>query len=234
MKTCIISGASSGIGRETAILISKKGMFDNIVLIGRNQQELERTKELMFVRDANISVWNIDLEEPEKIPDIIKKIYSKYLSIDCLLNIAGYTEPQPILSTSLNNIQITYAVNVFSPLILIREAVRYMKKNGGKIVNIASTAGMGPRPGWITYSSSKAAMISISQTLTEELAEYGIKVYCVSPGRCATKLRAKLAPDEDSAMIMQPVEVAKVITNLLLEDEQYLDGQNIVIRKRLT
>ena len=73
MKTCIISGASSGIGRETAILISKKGMFDNIVLIGRNQQELERTKELMFVRDANISVWNIDLEEPEKIPDIIKK-----------------------------------------------------------------------------------------------------------------------------------------------------------------
>jgi 3-oxoacyl-[acyl-carrier protein] reductase len=109
-----------------------------------------------------------------------------------------------------------------------------MKKNGGKIVNIASTAGMGPRPGWITYSSSKAAMISISQTLTEELAEYGIKVYCVSPGRCATKLRAKLAPDEDSAMIMQPVEVAKVITNLLLEDEQYLDGQNIVIRKRLT
>ena len=77
-------------------------------------------------------------------------------------------------------------------------------------------------------------MISISQTLTEELAEYGIKVYCVSPGRCATKLRAKLAPDEDSAMIMQPVEVAKVITNLLLEDEQYLDGQNIVIRKRLT
>ena len=219
---------------RSAILISKKGMFDNIVLIGRNQQELERTKELMFVRDANISVWNIDLEEPEKIPDFINKIYSKYLSINCLLNIAGYTEPQPILSTSLNNIQITYAVNVFSPLILIREAVRYMKKNGGKIVNIASTAGMGPRPGWITYSSSKAAMISISQTLTEELAEYGIKVYCVSPGRCATKLRAKLAPDEDSAMIMQPVEVAKVITNLLLEDEQYLDGQNIVIRKRLT
>lgn len=73
----------------------------------------------------------------------------------------------------------------------------------------------------------------MSQTLTEELAEYGIKVYCISPGRCATKLRRRLAPDEDPKTIMQPEDVAEVICNLISPTECCLDGQNIVIRKQL-
>lgn len=93
---------------------------------------------------------------------------------------------------------------MFAPVLLIRECVKYMKQNEGisKILNVASTAGITPRPGWLSYASSKAAVVSISQTLAEELAEYGIKVYCVSPGRCATALRRKLAPDEDQTKIM--------------------------------
>ncbi len=233
MRTCIISGASSGIGRETAILLAKQQQFDNIAMLGRNRRELEKTRGFMDSGKMNLSIWDVDLENPQDIPGIVEKIYSQYQEIDCLLNIAGYTDPQPLLSTTLENIEITYTVNVFSPLILIRETVRYMKKNGGKILNIASTAGMSPRPGWISYSSSKAAMISISQTLTEELAEYGIRVYCVSPGRCATKLRKRLAPDEDPMTIMQPEEVAKMIVNLISEDGGCLDGQNIVIRKKI-
>ena len=67
----------------------------------------------------------------------------------------------------------TYKVNVFSPFLLIRESVKYMKKSGGKILNVASTEGMTPRPGWLSYSSSKASIISMSQTLTDELSEYG-------------------------------------------------------------
>ena len=73
----------------------------------------------------------------------------------------------------------------------------------------------------------------MSQTLTEDLAEYGIKVYCVSPGRCATKLRKRLAPNEDASTIMQPQEVADVICKLIADDECCLDGQNIVVRKKI-
>ena len=108
-----------------------------------------------------------------------------------------------------------------------------MKKQGGKILNVASTAGMSPRPGWVSYASSKAAMISISQTLTEELAEYGIKVYCISPGRCATNLRKKLAPDEDPHTIMQPEDVARIICNLIGQGGNCIDGQNIVVRQKI-
>ena len=75
-------------------------------------------------------------------------------------------------------------------------------------------------------------MISISQTLSAELAEYGIKVYCVSPGRCATDLRRKLAPEEDPSSIMQPEDVAEVIRNLAGETGNALDGQDIVVRQQ--
>src|SRR5690606_33840484 len=103
----------------------------------------------------------------------------------------------------------------------------------GKILNVASTAGSSARPGWLAYASSKAALISISQTLSEELSEYGILVYCISPGRCATELRKILAPDEDPSTIMQPEDVGDVVYHLLSDTGMCLDGQNIVVRKQL-
>lgn len=114
---------------------------------------------------------------------------------------------------------------------MIRETSKFMKVAGGKIVNVASTAGSSARPGWLTYAASKAAVISISKTLSAELAEYGIKVFCVSPGRCATPLRKILAPDEDQSRIMQPESVASVILTLLSSNVDVLDGQDIVVRK---
>lgn len=233
MKTCIITGPGSGIGKATAIQLSKYSEYSNIAMLGRNIKALEDTQKLMDTSNKDVSIWSIDFLEPSSIPPIVEAIYEKYGSIDCLLNIAGYTDPQSLLQTSLENMEKTYSVNVFSPFLLIKESVKYMKKQGGKILNVASTAGMTPRPGWLSYSSSKASVISMSQTLTEELSEYDIKVYCISPGRCATKLRRQLAPNEDPATIMQPEEVAEVILNLVSLDENCLDGQNIIIRKQL-
>ena len=233
MKTCIITGAGSGIGREAAIQISNGAEYQNLALLGRNKDDLEMTKSLMKSNGKDISIWLVDFSSPEFVPKVIEPIYEKYGSVDCLLNIAGYTDPKPLLQTSLESMMTTYNVNVMSPFMLIRECVRYMKNIGGKILNVASTAGMTPRPGWLSYASSKAAVISISKTLTDELAEYGIKVYCVSPGRCATKLRKRLAPNEDPTTIMQPSEVAEVICNLISQNENCLDGQNIVIRKQI-
>lgn len=233
MKTVVITGSGSGIGRETAILLSKQHQFENFALIGRNTESIAETVSLMDSEHISIETFEQDLQDYVHAGDTIGKIYKRFESIDCLINIAGYTDPQPTVLTTAENLMTTYSVNVFSPFSLIRESIRYMKRNGGKILNVASTAGMTPRPGWISYSSSKAAIISMSQTLTEELAEYGIKVYCVSPGRCATKLRKKLAPNEDPATIMQPDEVADVICRLVSKEENCLDGQNIIIRKQI-
>lgn len=234
MSLCIITGAGAGIGKATAIELSKHSFFDGYAILGRNAEALQATVDEMNANNSNISVktYMIDLNNPEEIPSIIDKVYNDFGSIDCLLNIAGYTDPQSLLLTTLDGFRKTYNVNVFSPFMLMRESVKYMKNTGGKILNVASTAGMTPRPGWLSYASSKSALISMSQTLTEELAEYNIKMYCVSPGRCATDLRKKLAPDEDPTTIMQPSEVAEVIVRLIEPNEKCLDGQNIVIRKK--
>ena len=234
MSVCIITGPGSGIGRATAIQLARRGYYDSFALLGRNTEEIQRTMEEMRKYNGSVRFFQVDFSSPEAIPALVQDIHDSMGEIVALYNIAGYTDPQPLLTTSLESFDQTFRVNVYSPFLLMRECVKYMKSRGGKILNVASTAGMTPRPGWLSYASSKAALISMSQTLTEELSEYGIMVYCVSPGRCATKLRRRLAPDEDPSTIMQPHEVAEVICNLMDPKERCLDGQNIVIRKKLS
>lgn len=235
MSTCIITGIGSGIGRATAIMLANRGFYSHYALIGRNEDEMRQTQAEMQKRlpEGSTHLYLIDLAFPERIPELVAKIDAELGDIGALLNIAGYTDPQSLLTTTLESFELTYKVNVYAPFMFMRECVKYMRQKGGKILNVASTAGMTPRPGWLSYASSKSAVISMSETLTAELSEYGIMVYCVSPGRCATKLRRRLAPDEDPSTIMQPEEVAQVICNLVNPNEHCLDGQNIVIRKSI-
>lgn len=233
MRSCIITGASAGIGRATAIEVSKLNQFDNIVLISRRKDRLEETKSLIKA-NCNVIVFPYDMEIIDGIPKLVERIYEECGSIDCLLNIAGYTDPQSIFETTEENLKKTFSVNVFAPYLMSKECAKIMRKNKtiSKIVNIASTAGSSPRPGWSVYAMSKAAIIEMSMTLSEELASYGIKVYCISPGRCATDLRRKLAPEEDQTKIMQADTVGKEIARMVHNDEICLDGQNIIVRKK--
>lgn len=235
MKTCIVTGSTSGIGRASSIEIAKQGLFENIVIIGRNEKELQHTEELITENNSNISVFPFiyDFGNLNGINSLVDRITLETKTIDVLINAVGYTEPAALMDTTIENIYKTYIVNVFSVLELTKACFNHLKISKGKVLNIASTAGMTPRPGWIAYSSSKASIISISNTLSAELSEYGIKVYCISPGRCATPLRRKLAPNEDFSTIMQPEDVAKMIAYLINSNEYCLDGQNIVIRKQV-
>ena len=161
-KVCIITGAGSGIGKATAIEVSTKPTYYNLVLIGRDLNSLKDTKSQMENKNHNIVLAKCDLSDLDALPGLIKNIYDEFGRIDCLLNIAGYTEPSSLLDTTLDNFKHTYEINVFSVFLLIKESVKYMKAHGGKILNVASTAGITPRPGWISYSSSKAAVVSMS------------------------------------------------------------------------
>jgi 3-oxoacyl-[acyl-carrier protein] reductase len=82
----------------------------------------------------------------------------------------------------------------------------------------------------MTYSASKAALINMSEVMREELAIYGTRVACISPGRCATDLRRTLAPDEDPSTIMQPEDVAAVIEMLASGPGRFIEGANLVVR----
>ncbi len=231
MKTCIITGASQGIGRAAAIRMSEEPGVRNIVLIARNEAALEETAAAMNRHGTNVKIVPFDLADLDAIEGLVKDIYDEFGGIDLLLNIAGYADPRSLLDTTIENLTRTFTINVFSLVVLTRECAKYMRNRQSKVLNVASTAGVTSRPGWLSYASSKAAVVSISNTLADELAEYQIKVYCVSPGRCATELRRTLAPEEDPSTIMQPSHVADVIANLLSDEETCLDGQNIIVRQ---
>jgi len=232
MKTCIITGASQGIGRATAVRLSHDPGVTNIALVARSEEGLARTVELMDTETTSVLPIVYDLSDLDGIEPMVRGIYEEFGSIDGLLNIAGYAAPDALLDTTIEDIQKTFTVNVFAMIVMTRECVKYMRHHPSKIVNVASTAGVTSRPGWLAYSASKASVIPLSNTLSDELAEYQIKVYSISPGRCATDLRKKLAPEEDPTTIMQPEQVADVIASLLDDDEACLDGQNLIVRQK--
>jgi 3-oxoacyl-[acyl-carrier protein] reductase len=232
-KVCLITGASQGIGRATAVRLSREQWVRQLVLVSRSAAGLEETAKACGDGPAGVEVIAADLSDLDAIPGLVTRIHDAHGSIDVLCNIAGYADPKSLLDTSADNLVTTFTVNVFSMLILTREVVRAMQGRPAKILNIASTAGITARPGWVAYAASKAAVVSLSQTLSEELAGTGIKVYSISPGRTATELRRKLAPEEDPTTIMQPDAVADVIAMLVGEGERTLDGQNIIVRQQI-
>ena len=232
-KTVVITGASQGIGRAAAIRMCHEPGVNAIVLIARSAAGLEETVATMQPGpDVTVRCIPYDLSDLDGIPALVKGIHDEFGTLDILLNIAGYAEPKSLLDTSADNLVTTFTINVFAMLLLTREFVRYMQGRPAKILNIASTAGITSRPGWVAYAASKAAVVSLSTTLADELAGTGIKVYSISPGRTATELRRILAPDEDPSKIMQPSAVAEVIATLMRDDERTLDGQNIIVRQQ--
>lgn len=233
MKTCVITGAGSGIGRATSLDMVKCGVADNYILISLGQSELEETKQMMqdINCNVNVEVFDQDITIYNETEAIISNAYKKYGSIDCLCNIAGFSKAVDFEDVTLDFLEKTFKINVFAMFAITQCCVKYMKLNGGVIVNIASTSGSTPRPGWISYAASKSAVIGFSRTLSKELEIYNIKVFNLSPGRCATVMRKGLCPTEQTEDIMKPEMVANMITSFITNPNSGIDGQDIIIRK---
>lgn len=232
MKTIMITGASRGIGRQTTLTLSQADTsFETIVVLGRQESLLgELVAEAQQVSaDKEIIPIVADLADPDVVQDVFKELDQRGVRLNGIVNNAGFTKPALINDTKLDDFEMTMRVNLYSPFRIIQTALRE-KHPIEQIINIASTAGMNGRAGWLSYSASKAAMINMSEVLREELKPQGIEVTCLSPGRCATDLRKTLAPDEDPSTIMQPEQVAGVIKLMTSELGKLLHSTNLVVR----
>lgn len=210
-KTIIITGSSRGLGQA----IAKKACKHKYFYYG-------------------ISRWNdVDISKKESIDDYLINIINNDNDIEfpcALINNAGICIPETVLEMKQENLNNQIAVNLLGVINCTQTYAQLCIKNKkpGKIINIASTAGLGPRPSRSIYAATKAAIINFSLSMSRELKSYNIKTYCVCPGAFDSQLRRTIAPDDDFENMMKADEVAEFIISLI-EDGKYLDSQILTI-----
>jgi len=233
-KSIMITGASKGIGLATAerFLRTDNDVTD-VILLARESDEFTQAEAEMRADNPygkTITSYTIDLYDRDAIAGLMPQVMATHGKVDMLVNNAGFTAPAPVHEIDFADFERTIGVNLYAPFLVVQQLL-HLGNQFDYIVNVASTAGITGRSGWLTYSSSKAGLIAMSQVLREELAIYGTRVVTISPGRCATALRRKLAPDEDPSTIMQPEDVADAIEMLTSPVGRFVDSENLVVRQ---
>lgn len=214
MKLAIIIGGSSGIGYATAKLLSSEY---RVVNLSRHEA-------------SGIDSITTDVTDYSSIQNSFSLLIKNYGIPDIMIYCAGFADPKSIFEISKDSLEKTIATNLTGAFYCTLEFVKCSNRREGKIIYIASTAGMRAQPGWSAYAASKAGLINFALTMASELKNFNIKVYCIAPGRCATPLRKILAPNEDQSKLMQPEEVAAFV-KYLADDGKFLNDQVIIIKQ---
>jgi len=178
-KIVLVTGASSGIGKEIFETLRNKG----ITAIG-----LARS----FSNSVNDGVFHLDVSNKEEVKEVFSKIVETYGRIDALINVAGFGISGAVEDTPNEAIERQMAVNFLGTVYTVKEALPYMRKQGGGIiVNFSSIAGIFGLPFQAFYSSSKFAVEGFSQALRLEVEPFNIKVVVIEPGDFKTGFTSK-------------------------------------------
>jgi len=196
----LITGATSGIGYEMSLLCAQKG--HNLVLTGRNTVVLQKMKEELSAR-YSVSVKTIvaDLSLPDSAIEIYRQVKDNKIDIDILINNAGFGNFGPFSESDWAMEIKMMHVNIISLTHLTKLILQDMlKRNEGKICNIASTAGFRPGPLMAVYFATKAYVLSFSEAIAEEVRGTGVSVTTLCPGATKTNF-TKTAGLDDSQFL---------------------------------
>ncbi|MEO1208098.1 MAG: SDR family oxidoreductase [Cyanobacteria bacterium J06638_20] len=216
----LITGASSGIGKATALAFGQAGI--PLILVSRSPDRLEATAS--EVRELGVAVQTcaVDLSKVEQVKPKLEAIAAQY-PIDILVNNAGMGYTGELLTTPLDDWQQVMTLNVTSVLLCIQAILPGMRdRQQGTIINIASIAAHQAFPGWGAYNVSKAGLVALSKTLAAEERPHGIRVVSLSPGAVNTPIwdTDTVQADFDRTKMLTPEIVAQTILHTALLPDQ--------------
>jgi len=179
-KVVLITGASSGIGRDAAIEFAKRGA--NIVLVSRTKQKLEQVEDELKKFNVTVLVCQCDVSKKDQVKEMSKTVLEKFDSVDILVNNAGFAIYGSVTDLSIDDMESQMETNYFGMIYCIKSFLPSMlDKKSGHIVNVASVAASFGLPGIASYCASKFAMLGFSEGLKHELKNSGVGITVVSP-----------------------------------------------------
>ncbi len=236
-KTAVVTGSGRGLGKEIAFRLAQMGA--NIVLNDIEASDvIDATAEEFRAAGFNVIVTKGDVRNENDVKDMVKKAVEAFKSLDILVNNAGITRDKPMAMMSEGDWDDVLDINLKGAFLCTKAASKIMiKQKSGKIVNIASVAGVMGNPGQANYSASKAGLIGLTKSTAKELASRGITCNAVAPGLIQSKMTDVL-PEKVKENYLNsiplgrfgtPGDVADVIGFLASEYSNYVTGQVIHI-----
>ena len=234
-KNVLVTGSNRGIGKAivenflecnaNVILHMREATDDcNLMLANLKEKYGDKVHDIYF-----------DLEDVPKITEEIKKLLKK-MDVDILVNNAGITHNMIIQMTKDEDFLQQYNVNVFAPFKIMQLVIRKMSRNkSGSIINIASTAAFDGNNGKSVYGSTKAALVSMTKSVSREIGPMGIRVNAIAPGITQTDMLSSMTPEVINESVStsdlrrpgQPDEIANAVLFLASDNSSYITGQTI-------
>ena len=236
-RCILVTGASSGIGRETARLISQLGA--RVVLVGRNEDRLAET--LRSLDGDGHRVEPFDLAATDEIPRWLKGVTALSGPLHGLVHSAGIHKLRPIRVSNAKTVEDVMRINVGAAIGLARGfCQKGVCAPGGSLVFLSSVAALTGQAGLAAYAASKGAIVALTRSLAVELAGERIRVNCVAPGVVATEmgqgLLAMLTPEQGAALeamhllgLGEARDVSYAIAFLLAETSRWITGTVLVV-----
>ncbi len=237
-KNILITGASSGIGRQCAITFSQLGA--NVILIARNKERLKETYNKLD--KGNHLIISQDITEYDKLEQIINAAVDKVGKISGFVHSAGIEMTLPLRSMQSSHYEKMFRINVISGFEIARiiSKKKYLDERGASFVFLSSVMGILGQAGKVGYCSSKGALISGTKAMALELAKKNIRTNCILPGVVETEMTNKMFENlsEDSKKeitemhplgLGKPNDITYACVYLLSDSARWITGTNLII-----
>ena len=242
-KTALVTGAASGMGRATAHLFADEGA--NVAVTDLTEEGV--SKVVTEIREAGGSAegWVLDVAKKDQIQSVVGAIADHFGALDILINNAGFSRHMALEDEGFEeNWHQHMDVLLTAHIRLVRAALPHLKVSGaGRIVNIASTEGLGATPETTPYTSAKHGVIGLTRSLAVQLPKYGITVNCICPGAVNTGITARIKDEHKEIFSRrriplkrygEPEEVAHATLSLVLPAASYINGVALPVDAGMT
>lgn len=237
-KSVLLSGATSGIGRATALAFARRGA--NVAIVGRSRERGREVAKACEETGTLACFVEADVSEPDQLHGAIAQTIERFGRIDIAFNNAGVQERRaPLAAQSDDVFDTVFTANVRAIFLAMKaEIAAMLQSGGGIIINNASVSGVrNPNPGLSLYSASKAAVVSLTRSAALEYAPQGIRINAVSPGRIDTPMMrasgiadmASVAAALPARRLGKPEEIAEAVLWLASDAAAFVIGHNLCV-----